>query len=76
VRLGEVDAALVYRTDARAGGSDVDGVEFPESAGAINEYPIVALTKARNPAGARAFVAYVLSAPGRAVLTGAGFQAP
>jgi molybdate transport system substrate-binding protein len=41
VKLGEVDAALVYRTDAKAAPSDVDGIEFPESAGAINDYPIV-----------------------------------
>ena len=30
--LGEVDAALVYRTDAKAEASAVDGIEFPESA--------------------------------------------
>ncbi|MGC5022501.1 molybdate ABC transporter substrate-binding protein [Micromonospora sp. DT47] len=76
VKLGEVDAALVYRTDARAAADAVDGVEFPESAGAVNDYPIVALTDAPNPAGARAFVAYVRSDQGRAVLTRAGFQAP
>jgi molybdate transport system substrate-binding protein len=76
VTLGEVDAALVYRTDARAAGSDVDGVEFPESAGAINDYPIAVLSDAPNKAGARAFVAYVMSDQGRAVLDRAGFQAP
>jgi molybdate transport system substrate-binding protein len=76
VRLGEVDAALVYRTDAKAASSDVDGVEFPESSGAVNDYPIVALKDAPNPGGARAFVRYVLSDQGRAVLTRAGFQAP
>jgi molybdate transport system substrate-binding protein len=76
VRLGEVDAALVYRTDAKAASSDVDGVEFPESSGAVNDYPIVALKDAPNRAGARAFVQYVLSDQGRAVLTRAGFQAP
>ena len=76
VKLGEVDAALVYRTDAKAAPSDVDGVEFPESSGAINEYPIIVVKNARNPAGARAFVAYVLSGKGKAVLTDAGFQAP
>ena len=32
VKLGEVDAALVYRTDAKAAAADVDGIEFPESA--------------------------------------------
>ena len=46
VKLGEVDAALVYRTDAKAAAADVDGVEFPESAGAINDYPIVVLKNA------------------------------
>jgi len=76
VRLGEVDAALVYRTDARAAAGDVDGVEFAESARAINEYPIVVVKNAPNKAGAQAFVAWVLSDKGTAVLTRAGFQAP
>jgi len=76
VKLGEVDAALVYRTDAKADTSDVDGVEFPESAKAINEYPMVVLKNAKNKTAARAFVAYVLSDKGKAVLTQAGFQAP
>jgi molybdate transport system substrate-binding protein len=76
VRLGEVDAALVYRTDARAAVSQVDGVEFPESAKAVNDYPIVALSKGPNPAGAKAFVAYAQSEAARAVLAGAGFQQP
>jgi molybdate transport system substrate-binding protein len=76
VKLGEVDAALVYRTDAKAAASDVDGVEFPESAGAVNEYPIVVLKYAPNKAGAMAFVAFVRSDKGKAVLDAAGFQAP
>jgi molybdate transport system substrate-binding protein len=75
VKLGEVDAALVYRTDAKAA-ADVDAVEFPESSSAINEYPIIALKNAPNKAGARAFIDYVLSDKGKAVLTEAGFQAP
>jgi molybdate transport system substrate-binding protein len=74
VKLGEVDAALVYRTDARAAAADVDGVEFPESAKAINDYPIVAIKDAPDPAGAAAFVAYVRSAPAQQVLADAGFQ--
>jgi len=74
--LGEVDAALVYRTDAKAASGKVDGLEFPESAGAINEYPIVVLKNAPNKAAANAFVAYVRSEKGTAVLTEAGFQTP
>lgn len=76
LKLGEVDAALVYRTDARAADADVDGVEFAESAGAITDYPIVALKDAPNPAGAQAFIEYVLGAEAGAALTGAGFQKP
>ncbi len=76
VRLGEVDAALVYRTDVRAAAEDVDGIEFPESAEAINEYPIVVLKDTANRPTARAFVEYVRSDAGRGVLTAAGFQAP
>jgi molybdate transport system substrate-binding protein len=76
VELGEVDAALVYRTDAKASTADVDGVEFPESATAINAYPIAALKGAPNPAGAAAFVAYVDSEAAQKVLADAGFQKP
>ncbi|MEU8047478.1 molybdate ABC transporter substrate-binding protein [Micromonospora echinofusca] len=76
LRLGEVDAALVYRTDALAAAAEVTAVEFAESARAGNDYPIVVLRDAPNPDGARAFVAYVRSERGRAVLAGAGFQAP
>ena len=74
VRLGEVDAALVYRTDARSAAADVNGIEFPESARALNDYPIVALAAAPNPSGAAAFVAYVRGAAAQQVLAGAGFQ--
>jgi molybdate transport system substrate-binding protein len=72
VKLGEVDAALVYRTDVRAA-DGVEGVEFAESAQAINDYPVVALT---DGATAAAFVAHVRSGPALAVLTDAGFQKP
>nr|WP_255646111.1 molybdate ABC transporter substrate-binding protein [Actinoplanes polyasparticus] len=76
VKLGEVDAALVYRTDAKAAAADVDGVEFPESAGAINDYPIVTLRNAPNPSAAAAFVAFVRSEPELKILTDAGFRKP
>lgn len=76
VRLGEVDAALVYRTDVAADDGEVDAVEFPESARAVNDYPIAALAEAPNPAGARAFVAFVRSAEAGRALAAAGFQTP
>jgi molybdate transport system substrate-binding protein len=76
VQLGEVDAALVYKTDVKAAGDKVEGIEFPEAGKAVNEYPIAVCAKAPNPDGAKAFVEYVLSDKGRKVLTEAGFATP
>jgi molybdate transport system substrate-binding protein len=76
VRLGEVDAALVYRTDVAAAPGQLAAVAFPESAWAINDYPIVALAGAPNAKGARAFVAFVQSPQAVAALTAAGFLNP
>ncbi|MFF9486720.1 molybdate ABC transporter substrate-binding protein [Streptomyces sp. NPDC014676] len=76
VRLKEADAALVYRTDVRAAGDKVEGVEFPESAEAVNDYPIARLENAPNPSAAKAFVALVKSAQGQKVLAEAGFLKP
>lgn len=76
VSLGEVDAALVYRTDVKASGDKVEGIEFPEADQAVNEYPIAVCAGAPNPAGAAAFVQFVLSDAGRAALVDAGFGIP
>ena len=76
VTLGEVDAALVYRTDVEAAGSKVQGLDFPEAAQAVNDYPIVVLKNAPNPRGAAAFVALVESARGQKALSAAGFELP
>jgi molybdate transport system substrate-binding protein len=76
VELGEVDAALVYRTDVRSAGDEVDGIEFPEAADAVNVYPIVVLKDAPNAEAAKAFVDFVLSDEGTAVLTKSGFDKP
>ncbi|MEU8576294.1 molybdate ABC transporter substrate-binding protein [Streptomyces asoensis] len=76
VELKEADAALVYKTDVHAAGDKVEGVEFPESAEAVNDYPIVQLKDAPNADAAKAFIALVRSAEGQKVLTGAGFLQP
>ncbi|MFJ7152924.1 molybdate ABC transporter substrate-binding protein [Streptomyces sp. NPDC100445] len=76
VELKEADAALVYKTDVRSAHGKVEGVEFPESARAVNDYPIALLKNAPNAAAAKAFIALVRSAEGQKVLTGAGFLKP
>ncbi|UXY26285.1 molybdate ABC transporter substrate-binding protein [Streptomyces sp. HUAS TT20] len=76
VVLKEADAAVVYKTDVKAAGDKVEGVEFPESAKAINDYPIALLKNADNAAAAKEFIALVQSAEGQKVLSAAGFLKP
>jgi molybdate transport system substrate-binding protein len=76
VELGEVDAALVYRTDVLATGDSVEGIDFAESSAAINDYLVAPLAASQNLPAARAFVSYVLSADAKAVFSTAGFATP
>ncbi|WP_406006256.1 molybdate ABC transporter substrate-binding protein [Streptomyces sp. NBC_00637] len=76
VELKEADAAVVYKTDVHAADGKVEGVEFPESADAVNDYPIVRLKDAHDTEAAEAFIALVRSAEGQKVLTEAGFLKP
>ncbi|WP_330456592.1 molybdate ABC transporter substrate-binding protein [Streptomyces sp. NBC_00820] len=76
VELKEADAAVVYKTDVKAAGDKVEGVEFPESANAINDYPIALLKDSKNADAAKAFIALVQSADGQKVLNQAGFLKP
>ncbi|MEU6532755.1 molybdate ABC transporter substrate-binding protein [Streptomyces sp. NPDC046928] len=73
VALKEADAALVYRSDVKAAGAKVEGVDFPESADAVNDYPITLLKESRNPGTAKAFIELVKSPQGQRVLSEAGF---
>jgi molybdate transport system substrate-binding protein len=76
VELGEADAALVYTTDAKSAGAKVTAVSFPESAQAINSYPIAALSHSKSLDVARQFVTFIVSAPVLAEFEAAGFLAP
>lgn len=76
VRLGEVDAGLVYATDVRAAQGDVDGVWFPQTEAAVNDYPVVTLAGGANPTAAAQFVALLTSPDAREVLAAAGFALP
>ena len=76
VELGNVDAGVVYVTDVKAAGAKVTGVPIPASDNASTTYPIATISNSKNQSIAQAFVAYVLSPPGQAVLSAAGFQGP
>jgi len=76
VELGEVDAALVYRTDVLAAGEAVEGIDFSQSSEAVNDYPIALLAGSPNPGAAAALVEFTASPAGLDVLAAAGFQIP
>jgi molybdate transport system substrate-binding protein len=76
VQLGEADAGIVYTSDVtpvvrRA----VQVVDIPDQFNVIAHYPIAVVNGAPNAAGARAFIDYVLSPAGQALLTQHGFIA-
>jgi len=75
VAAGEADAGLVYVTDARATDA-VEAIEVDGADAVVNTYPIVALDDAADAEVAAAFVAFVTSEDGRAVLAELGFGAP
>ena len=76
VGLGEADAGIVYVTDVRSAGTQVQGVVIPDDLNTTAEYPIVELKSEQNAAAARAFVQYVLGATGQKLLAGYGFLPP
>jgi molybdate transport system substrate-binding protein len=76
VSLGEVDAGVVYVTDVKAAGASVKGVEIAADVNASTTYPIAPITASKNKTTAQAWVDYVLSPDGLAVLTAAGFSKP
>lgn len=74
VALGEADATFVYRSDVSSEyGGRVRVVEIPRWANVVAHYPIAVVRDAPNPAGARRFVALVLSEAGQQVLVRWGF---
>lgn len=71
--LGEVDAALIYRTDVT---SAMEVVEVPPEVEVVTEYLIAVIAGAPNSRGAEEFVAVVTGEAGRRVLLDAGFGTP
>lgn len=76
VTAGEADAGIVFVTDVKAVGNAAEGVEIPTDANVISNYPMVVTKEASNPTAATAFIDYVASDAGRAILAKYGFLAP
>ena len=76
VVLGEADAGIVYTTDVKAGGPKIEGIDIPAALNVMARYPITLVRGSRNEPAARAFVDFVLSERGRAMLASFGFVLP
>lgn len=75
VTRGEVDAGFVYATDAIKQADKVD-VVMPLTGHAPVLYPIAVALTGKNPKMGKAFLDYILSAEGQAVLGKYGFAKP
>jgi molybdate transport system substrate-binding protein len=73
VALGEADAGVVYVSDAVAAGDQVYVVDIPDSVNVIATYPVAILAGGDEALG-YAFVSYLLSEEGQALLERYGFQ--
>ena len=74
VQLGEADAGFVYLTDVTAAvKSKLKVLEIPNQFNVIAEYPIATVKNSQHASDAQAFVDYVLSTDGQAVLAKYGF---
>jgi molybdate transport system substrate-binding protein len=74
VESGDLDAGIVYVTDVLSSTDAIAGIEIPEEDNVVATYPIAPITASTNPAAAAAFVDFVLSDDGQAVLAGYGFD--
>ena len=75
VESGDVDAGIVYRTDALISRKVRIAWEIPPADGPRISYPLAVVKGGGNPAGARRFLALLLSPAGRAVFAKYGFRA-
>ncbi|MBA2285481.1 MAG: molybdate ABC transporter substrate-binding protein [Ktedonobacteraceae bacterium] len=70
VQLGEADAGFVYRTDVTAAvSSKVKVIDIPDTFNVVAQYPLAVVKNASHASEVGAFVQYVLSAEGQAILT-------
>ena len=74
VKLGEVDAGIVYSSDISGkNATEIGRLDIPEELNVIARYPIAPLSNSENPDLARTFVELVMSPQGQAILANFGF---
>ena len=74
VLFGEADVGIVYASDVSEKIlREVSPIPIPDAYNRLASYPIAATQAARNPSGAAAFIRFVLSPSGQAILKVHGF---
>lgn len=76
VTAGEADAGIVYSTDVKAVGGKAAGVEIASDVNVVARYPIAPLTSSKQADVDAAFLAFVISPAGQAILATFGFGPP
>ncbi len=76
VRLGEADAAIVYRSDLVDAGPHVAAVTIPDDANVLASYPAARLADAPHPAAAAAYLDFLRSPTAQQILGRHGFGPP
>lgn len=76
IDAGELDAGIVYVTDVLAADGGVEGIVIPTEVNVVADYPIAVLSGGTNTDVGAAFIDFVTSAEGQAILAEFGFQSP
>lgn len=76
IQLGEADAGIVYSSDVTpSAAKDITTITIDDQYNVLATYPMAVLKAAPQPQSAAAFVDFVLSDPGQAILQKWGFLA-
>jgi molybdate transport system substrate-binding protein len=75
VKLNEVDAGFVYKSDRQSAGTSVKSIGIPDryQSNPLPTYPIARTTSCKTPIISRDFVKFVLGAKGQAIMKQYGF---
>ena len=74
VQLGEADAGIVYTTDVTPGvAGDITRIAIPDAYNVVASYPVALAKGASHRDAAQAFIDFLRSSPGQAILTSHGF---
>lgn len=76
IQVGEADAGIVYQTDAATVKDEVTTLTIPEKYNVTATYPVTSMTTSSHHDVAAAFIQYLTSDAGEAIMAQYGFGGP